>query len=146
VSLGFGYNPASQITTETRDNDAYAYAGDYNVTRPYTANGLKQYLTAGPATFGYDANGNLLTDGSVSYSYDVENRIIGASGAKQATLSYDALGRLYEVLGSQGTTPFLYDTGMGAAAGVDALLAEYSSTNTLLLRPRPRGRRAAGLV
>jgi RHS repeat-associated protein len=111
------------------------WRGDYNVTRPYTANGLNQYVSAGPASFTYDANGNLITDGAVSYGYDAENRIIGATGAKTATLKYDPLGRLYEVsTSSANTTRFLYDTGMGAAAGVDALLAEYDGTSGSLLR------------
>jgi hypothetical protein len=34
-----------------------------------------QYSQAGGATFGYDANGNLTSDGSRGYSYDVENRL-----------------------------------------------------------------------
>jgi hypothetical protein len=120
VSLGFGYNPASQIVSETRNNDDYVWRGDYNVTRSYAANGLNQYTSAGPASFAYDANGNLTSDGAVSYNYDAENRIIGASGAKSATLRYDPLGRLYEVSSGSNLTRFVYDTGMGAAAGVDA--------------------------
>lgn len=134
VSLGFGYNPASQIISETRNNDDYVWRGDYNVTRAYAANGLNQYTSAGPATFVYDANGNLTSDGAVNYSYDAENRIIGASGRKSATLKYDPLGRLYEVAGNSGTTRFLYDTSMGAAAGVDALLAEYDGSSGAMLR------------
>ena len=48
----------------------------------------------GPATFAYDANGNLTSDGQVTYSYDTENRLTAASGAKAASLLYDPLGRL----------------------------------------------------
>jgi hypothetical protein len=33
------YNPASQITQATRDNDAFAFTGLYNVNRSYTVNG-----------------------------------------------------------------------------------------------------------
>ncbi|MDE2442426.1 MAG: RHS repeat protein, partial [Betaproteobacteria bacterium] len=105
----FAYNPAGQITTLTRSNDVFAFAGLYNVTRPYTANGLNQYTAAGSATFAYDANGNLTNDGSTSLTYDVENRLVGASGAKTATLRYDPLGRLYEVTGASGTTRFVWD-------------------------------------
>ena len=79
-------------------------------------------------------NGNLTGDGSVSYGYDIENRIIGATGAKTATLKYDPMGRLYETSGgSAGITRFLYDG--------DALVAEYdpgsrsgASDSTLLRR------------
>ena len=51
--------PASQIASLTRTNDAYAWTGHANVDRNYTTNGLNQYTAAGPASFTYDANGNL---------------------------------------------------------------------------------------
>jgi len=59
--------------------------------RTYTVNGLNQYLSAGAATFGYDGNGNLTSDGSSAYVYDVENRLVSASGATSAALRYDPL-------------------------------------------------------
>jgi len=89
-------------------------------------NGLNQYSVAGPARFGYDANGNLISDGSTAFTYDVENRLVSASGGRSAALRYDPLGRLYEVSGSSGTTRFLYDG--------DALVAEYATNGTMLRR------------
>ena len=47
----FSYTPASQIAARSTDNDAYAFGGNVNVSRPYVANGLNQYTSAGPATF-----------------------------------------------------------------------------------------------
>jgi RHS repeat-associated protein len=126
VALTFGYNAASQITQRTRSNDVYAWTEAYAVNRSYTVNGLNQYTAAGGATFGYDANGNLTSDGSNTYVYDVENRLATASGGHTATLRYDPLGRLYEVAGTSGTTRFLYDG--------DALVAEYSSAGALTAR------------
>jgi hypothetical protein len=41
--------------------------------------------------FGYDANGNLTYDGASTYLYDIENRLVQASGPKSATLRYDPL-------------------------------------------------------
>lgn len=38
----FTYNPASQIASTTRSNDAYAWTGHTAVDRGYTANGLNQ--------------------------------------------------------------------------------------------------------
>lgn len=86
----------------------------------------------------FDANGNLTADGTYVYLYDVENRMIAKrtqtntncaalsyTGALQASLRYDPLGRLYEVAGSS-TTRFLYD-------GND-LVAEYNASGTLLRR------------
>jgi RHS repeat-associated protein len=119
LTLGFAYNPAGGIRTRTQNNDAYAWTGAYNVNRAYTTNGLNQYTQAGPAAFAYDPNGNLTSDGSTAFTYDVENRLVAASGARTAALRYDPLGRLYEVTGSAGTTRFLYDG--------DALVAEYDA-------------------
>lgn len=123
VALTFGYNPASQIVTRGRDNDGYRFTGYVNVNRSYATNGLNQYASAGPATFGYDSNGNLVTDGTNSYGYDAENRLITASGG--VTLSYDPLGRLWQTAGTV-TTRFLYDG--------DELVAEYGGSENLLRR------------
>jgi RHS repeat-associated protein len=115
VTFGFGQNPAGQIISRTRSNDAYAWTGAYNVTRNYSANGLNQYTTAGTASFTYDANGNLTSDGTRTFTYDVENRLVGASGG--VTLRYDPLGRLYEVSGPTETKRFDWDG--------DAIVTEY---------------------
>src|SRR3546814_19514686 len=103
-----------------------SWTGHVDVTRDYSANGLNQYTAAGSASFTYDANGNLTSDGSTTYLYDIENRLVGASGGSSATLRYDPLGRLYEVVSGSNTTRFLYDG--------DELVAEYNGSGTLLRR------------
>jgi RHS repeat-associated protein len=134
VTTTLGYNPASQITSRARTNDVYAYVDTPAYTLPYAVNGLNQYTQKGPTgspstTFGYDPSGNLTgsTDTAsgvtTNYSYDVENRLTGASGGKTATLSYDPNGRLYQTSGTSGTTRLLYDG--------DALVGEYSGTTPL---------------
>jgi RHS repeat-associated protein len=122
--LAFVYNAASQIVSRTNSNDAYVSNSAYPVDRSYVANGLNQYTQAGPATFAYDANGNLASDGSTSFVYDAENRLVSADGARYARLSYDPLGRLWQVTGTAGTTRFLYDG--------DDLLQEYDGNGNLL--------------
>jgi RHS repeat-associated protein len=123
----YTHNPARQITSHTLSNDAYVFSGEVNVSRSYAVNGLNQYTAAGPASFSYDANGNLTGDGANSYTYDVENRLIGVSGARVASLIYDALGRLFETSSAlSGTTRFVYDG--------DALVEEYNAANQLLRR------------
>ena len=123
-NFGFAYNPASQIVGRSSSNDAYASTSAYPVSRSYAVNGLNQYTQAGPATFAYDANGNLTSDGSTSYVYDAENRLVSASSGHTATLSYDPLGRLWQVAAPSGTTRFLYDG--------DDLVAEYDGGGALL--------------
>lgn len=40
--------------------------------------------------------------------YDAENRLVSATGATPATLSYDPMGRLFQTSGgAPGTTQFL---------------------------------------
>jgi YD repeat-containing protein len=68
VGFTFGRNPASQITSRTRSNDTYAWGGAYNINRGYSVNGLNQYTTAGTASFTYDANGNLTSDGTRTFT------------------------------------------------------------------------------
>jgi RHS repeat-associated protein len=75
------------------------------------------------ASLAYDANGNLIANGSSSYGYDVENRLV--SGPNATALVYDPLGRLYQYSAGATTTTFLYDG--------DALVAEYNGA-TLLRR------------
>jgi len=125
-SRTFARNPASQIVTRTISNDAYASNTAYNVSRGYSVNGLNQYTVAGPASFAYDANGNLTSDGSTSFVYDSENRLVSASGAKTANLAYDPLGRLWQTSGgAAGITRFIYDG--------DRLVEEYDGAGN---RPR----------
>jgi RHS repeat-associated protein len=105
----FGYNPVSQLKSRTRDNDDFGFAGYVNVSRSYAANGLNQYASVGGATFLYDANGNLRSDGTNTYVYDAENRLVSSS-TYGATLSYDPLGRLWQTASTTfGKTQFLYD-------------------------------------
>jgi RHS repeat-associated protein len=122
--LTFGYNAASQIVAKTSANDGYASNTAYDVSRAYAVNGLNQYTAAGPASFAYDANGNLTSDGSTTFVYDAENRLVSASGAKNAALSYDPLGRLWQVTGGGATTRFRYDG--------DELIEEYDGAGNRL--------------
>lgn len=119
------YNPASQVLNRTITNSAYVWNGHANVNRNYAANGLNQYTVAGSASFSYDPNGNLTSDGSTTYAYDVENRLLSASGATNATLSWDPMGRLFQTTGA-ATTRFLYDG--------DELVGEYDGSGNLLRR------------
>ena len=117
-------NAAGQISSNLH-SDFYAWTGHYAVNRAYTTNGLNQYSAAGGATFGYDANGSLTSDGSRTFSYDVENRLVGATGG--LTLTYDPLGRLFRTSGgASGTTTYLYDG--------DALVGEYDNGGAMTRR------------
>ncbi|WAC59617.1 RHS repeat-associated core domain-containing protein [Brevundimonas sp. SL130] len=125
VTTGFGYNPASQVTSRTVSNDAYRFNDHVNVTRNYAVNGLNQYTSAGPKNFIYDANGNLTSDGTDSYVYDVENRLI--AGPNGTSLVWDPLGRLFQSSSNgNAVTRYLYDG--------DKLTAEYDASGNMLRR------------
>jgi RHS repeat-associated protein len=128
LTIGFAYNPASQVVTRAQSNDLYEQTVAAS-NRAYAVNGLNQYTQIagdGAATLSHDANGNLTSDGSTAYVYDAENRLVRASGATNATLAYDPLGRLWQVSGGAGTTRFVYDG--------DRLVAEYNGAGSLLRR------------
>ncbi|MDO7833667.1 RHS repeat-associated core domain-containing protein [Sphingobium sp. HBC34] len=120
------YNAAGQVMARTISNDAYAVRGQFNTDRSYTSNGLNQYTKAGSTSPTYDLNGNLTFADGTTYAYDVENRLISATGATSATLTYDPMGRLSSTTAAGATTWFLYDG--------DELIAEYDSAGTMLDR------------
>jgi RHS repeat-associated protein len=124
VNWTMGYNPANQITGQTRSNDAYAFTGYVTASKSYAVNGLNQYTAVDAAGLTYDLNGNLTSDGTTGYTYDVENRLIASSSG--ATLSYDPSGRLWQMTMGGSTVRFLYDG--------DQLLEERDGSGNLLRR------------
>ena len=105
----FSLNPSDQIVTRSRSVNDYASTTASPVTRPYAVNGLNQYTSAGSAVFTYDANGNLISDGTNTYVYDAENRLVSSSQYGM-TLTYDPLGRLWQTVSSAlGNSQFLSD-------------------------------------
>lgn len=61
------------------------------------------------ATLGYDADGDLLSDGHNNYTWDARHRLTQISGAVSATFAYDAFNRrISKTVGGVSTT-YLYD-------------------------------------
>jgi RHS repeat-associated protein len=123
LTQSFTYNPADQIASVTRSNDAYAWQAHYNVDRSYTINGLNRIMNIGSTAFTYDGRGNLTSDGTNAFTYTSENLL---KTGPSTTLAYDPLGRLYETVKSPTTTRFLYD-------GAD-LIGEYNGSNAVQRR------------
>ena len=103
-------------------------------TTAYTTNNLNQYTRVGAATYAYDKNGNLTSDGSNTYRWDAENRLTGVTipgatdSAPATTVSYaydDFHRRVKKTVGT-ATTYFLWSG--------DRLLAEYAGNGTLKRR------------
>ncbi|NQD35388.1 RHS repeat-associated core domain-containing protein [Permianibacter sp. IMCC34836] len=126
VSYGFSYNPANQITQQTLSNGKYYFNDSVVQNAAYVSNGLNQYSSIAGQIYTYDSAGNLKNDGTLTYQYDAENRLVGVSGLQSATLKYDPLGRLYETIVNGLKTSFLYDG--------SALVAEYGSSGAMTKR------------
>ncbi len=120
----YTYDEIDQLTAVARPagfprpstNYAYDLAGNRTSVSAgvgagsYTANALNQYTSAAGATPTYDGDGNLASDGARTYTYDEENRLIGASGAfGSVSYAYDALNRRVSRTLNGVTTYFLYD-------------------------------------
>lgn len=140
VVFGYAYNPAGQIVTKTVSNNAYVYGPTIGATA-YANNGLNQVTSVGGSSVSYDANGNITNDTTRAFTYDAANRLTGANGGT-STLNYDALGRLYDYVGTYGGK-YLYDgaetvgfatsgttlnTRFIRGPGVDEIVANYAST------------------
>jgi RHS repeat-associated protein len=94
--------------------------------------GPNNYTSVAGTSYTYDARKNLTSDGTRTFTYDSENRLLTASAPTAVTLSYDPLGRLQTSTASSTTTTFLYAGGF--------LAAEYSgSTVTQRYVPDPSG-------
>ena len=123
--MSYTYNPVSQLSSKSNSNSLYSFDDLYNTSRGYTTNGINQYTTAGNLTFSYDANGNLSSDGTRNFSYDLEGRLVAASGG--VSLTYDSLGRLSIISGPvSGSSRLLYDQ--------DRLTAEYDLSGNISRR------------
>ena len=126
VGTPLAYNPASQLGSITRSNDAYAWSAHYNADRAYTTNGLNQYSAVAGGNLTYDTRGNLTASAGTTYAYNGLNQLTSVSGGFAGTLSYDPADRLYQLISGASTTRFQY-------AGT-SLMAEFDGANAMLRR------------
>jgi RHS repeat-associated protein len=110
ASFMFGYDATNRRTGQSaNDNSWWSYpVTATNVS--YTANNLNQYTAVGSVSPTYDGNGNLTSDGTFTYGYDAENRLISASGTGlTASYAFDAQGRRKSKTVNGTTTIFVTD-------------------------------------
>jgi len=117
VGVTFLYTLAGQLLTRSSNNALYDWLPAATSTT-YAPNGLNQYSTIAGVTYGYDARGNMTSDGTNAYTYDVENRLLTASGPTAVSLAYDPLGRLQSTTVGTTATQYLY-SGTELAAELD---------------------------
>ena len=132
VSFNNTFTPAHQWASGTISTAAYRFVETASGSDVYAAaNGLNELTTVTPAggsaaTIGYDAKGNLTGDGTFTYTYDTENRLLTAVGPQSASYAYDPMGRRQSKTVS-GTTTVFVDDG-------DTEVGEYDGTTGNLLR------------
>jgi RHS repeat-associated protein len=131
IVVEYGYDAASQLTGltyklggTTLGNLDYTYdTGGQRVAvgGTYARTGLpaalasatyddaNQIATWAGTSFTYDANGNLTSDGTNTYSWNARNQMSGISGGVSASFGYDAFSRRRVKTVNGTTTQFLYD-------------------------------------
>jgi RHS repeat-associated protein len=128
VAFTHSFTPAHQWATATISNPAFRYMPATTATTPYAAaNVLNQYGTVGGVAQTYDTRGNLTSDGTRTYTYDTENRLLTATASGlAAAYAYDPMGRRTAKTVNSTVTAFVHDG--------DSEIAEYDGTGTLQRR------------
>jgi len=132
VTFGHSYDATNRRKGQTTSDTGWWSVPGAAGTVAYSVNALNQYTAVGAVTPAYDANGNLTFDGTFTYGYDAENRLVSASGpGLTASYAYDAAGHRKSKT-VNGTTTIL----VGDGSGPDLL--EYDgATGQLLARTIP---------
>ncbi len=139
------FTPAHQINSATISNAAFKYSVSTSGTDSYAApNGLNQYTSMTPAggsappanghdcaghaeAISYDCAGNLAGDGTLTLTYDPENRLMTAGKTgMSASYLYDPLGRRTTKTVNGTATNFLHDG--------DTEIGEYDTSGNIQRR------------
>ncbi|HOY31029.1 MAG TPA: RHS repeat-associated core domain-containing protein [Bacteroidales bacterium] len=98
----YNYDGVLNRTTTVKDG----------INTTYTVNSLNEYTAINSGTIinpTYDADGNTLADGTHTFTYDFENRLLTVDGGATATYTYDALGRRIRKVTPGGTVNYYFD-------------------------------------
>jgi RHS repeat-associated protein len=94
----------------------------------YESNKLNQYSKVGDVNYQYDNSGNLTFDGTYTYIYDCENRLLQVKQGQNtiAAYAYDFAGRRIRKTAGTTTTRYCYDG--------DQIIADYNDSGVLQRR------------
>jgi len=111
ASFTYAYDASNRrVRQAATDKSFWSYPAATASTVAYTPNNLDQYAAIGSVTPTYDGNGDLTFDGTFTYGYDAESRLISASGSGlSAAYAYDAQGRRKSKTVNGATTLFVQD-------------------------------------
>ena len=116
-ALIMGWSPSPSTASYGYDDIGNLQFSSFNAaTNAYTANGLNQYtsILCDSATLcepTYDTDGNMLSDGVLSFTYDAASRLktVSSNGVTLVTNFYDAKSRRVKKVTPNATTTFFYD-------------------------------------
>jgi RHS repeat-associated protein len=105
TDFAFTTSPNGLITGIAQSSDA-AVPTPQPPTQTVSFNEVNEIASLSGQAYSYDANGNLLSDGTRTYSWDAENRLVAVGFAgepsRQVTYRYDGLGRRITITDDQG--------------------------------------------
>jgi RHS repeat-associated protein len=128
--LAYNYDPAGNRTSTVIDG----------VTTIYVANAMNEYTSIGGVAQHYDADGNLLFDGTNTYTYNQLDQLVSAASAGGTTqYTYNALGQRTTQVTGAATTKYVTDpVGLGDVVamydGAGQLQAHFNYGQTLVSR------------
>jgi RHS repeat-associated protein len=107
VTFDYSHNPAGEIVSNTRSNDAYSFT-QANANVADTVDRLNRVTQTGGTNVGYgDNRGNVTSIGSTNYAYTTENQLRSAGSG---TLTYNPEGTILSAAGASTTR---FDTLLG---------------------------------
>lgn len=97
------------------------------VTTNYTANNMNAYTAVTGMTLQYDDNGNMTGDGTHTYQYNYNNRLVSVDNGSTATYKYDALNRRIQKTVGTTTTNYYYcgDQAVEERSAANTVMATY---------------------
>ena len=98
------------------------------VNTAYTTNDVNEYTSVGSVAYQYDADGNLLYDGTNTYTYNALNQLVSVVGPSgTTTYTYNALGQRVASTTNGVTTEYLIDP-----SGLGNVVGEYTGSGSLI--------------
>lgn len=133
-SRTYGYDSLNRLSTLSSPSDPNGCTG-LSWTYDAWGNRTDQTVTGGTcptfhqtvntqnrlasSPYQYDAAGNMIADGSHTYTYDAENRLTSVDGGTTASYLYDASGRRVQKAVGSSQTQYIYDLSGNVASELD---------------------------
>jgi RHS repeat-associated protein len=105
-NLTYTYDLAGRRTSV---GGSFAKTGTPSAVASASYNADNQLAQFGSASLSSDANGNVTSDGTHTYTWDARDQLVSIGGAVSASFQYDPFGRRVTKTVGTATTNFLYD-------------------------------------